>query len=132
MGRFPGYEGTFLDAGADALRAFTAVEDERHSANHAAIGTLLARNWGLSSEVAWAILHHHDYAVLEDDSTDDAVRSLVALSLLAERAICRYRGLAASVEWDKGGARAQAYLSLDEDETAELLDELEEALHDDH
>jgi HD-like signal output (HDOD) protein len=132
MGRFPGYDTTFQDAGAEPLRAFTAVEDERHSTNHAAVGTLLARNWGLSSDLAWAILHHHDYAVLEDDSTDDAVRSLVALSLLAERAICRYRGLAGSLEWDKGGARAQAYLSLDEDETAELLDELEEALHDDH
>ena len=132
VNRFPGYESTFRDAGAEPLRAFTAVEEERHGTNHAAVGTLLARNWGLSGDVAWAILHHHDHAVLEDDATSDAVRSLVALSLLAERAICRYQGLAGSPEWDKGGARAQAYLSLDEDETAELLDELEEALHDDN
>lgn len=131
MSRFPGYEATFQDAGAELVRAFTAIEDERHSTNHAAVGTLLARNWGLSSDVAWAILHHHDYAVLEDDATPDAVRSLVALSLLAERALCRYQGLAGSAEWDKGGARAQAYLSLDDDETAELLEELEEVLHDD-
>lgn len=130
--RFPDYETTFLDAGAEQERAFTALEDERHSTNHAAVGTLLARNWGLSSEVSWAILHHHDYAVLEDEHTDDAVRSLVALSLLAERAIRRYQGHAGSPEWDKGGDRARAYLSLDEDETAELLDELEEALHADH
>jgi HD-like signal output (HDOD) protein len=130
--RFPDYETTFIDAGAEQTRAFTALEDERHSTNHAAIGTLLARNWGLSSDVSWAILHHHDYAVLDDEHTDDAVRSLVALSLLAERAIRRYQGHAGSPEWDKGGERARAYLSLDEDETAELLDELEEALHDDH
>jgi HD-like signal output (HDOD) protein len=132
MARFADYETTFLDAGDEPLRAFTALEDERHSTNHAAVGTLLARNWGLSSDVSWAILHHHDYAVLEDENTDDAVRSLVALSLLAERAIRRYQGHAGSPEWDKGGERARAYLSLDEDETAELLDELEEALHDDH
>ncbi|WP_308601306.1 hypothetical protein [Massilia sp. Dwa41.01b] len=69
--------------------------------------------------------------MIEDEHTDDLVRSLVALSLLAERAIRRYRGHAGSPEWDKGGERARAYLSLDEDETAELLDELEEALHDD-
>ena len=130
--RFPDYETTFLDAGAEPERSFTALEDERHSTNHAAIGTLLARNWGLSSDVSWAILHHHDYAVLEDENTADAVRSLVALSLLAERAICRYQGHAGSPEWDKGGERAIAYLSLDEMEAAELLDELEEALHDDH
>ena len=132
MERFPGYEATLLDAAAEPERAFTAIEDERHSTSHAAVGSLLARNWGLSSEVAWAILHHHDYPVLEDENTDDAVRSLVALSLLAERAIRRYQGHAGSVEWDKGGERARTYLSLDEDETAELLDELEEALHDDH
>ncbi|WP_308621995.1 HDOD domain-containing protein [Massilia sp. Se16.2.3] len=92
MGRFPDYATTFQDAGADTLRPFTAIEDERHSTSHAAIGALLARNWGLSSEVTWAILHHHDYAVIEDEHTDDLVRSLVALSLLAERAIRRYRG----------------------------------------
>ena len=129
--RFPGYEATLHDAGLEAVRAFTDIEQERHSTSHAQVGSLLARNWGLSSEVAWAILHHHDYPVLEDEHTDDTIRSLVALSLLAERAIRRYQGHAGSVEWDKGGERACAYLSLDEDETAELLDELEEALHDD-
>ena len=40
---------------------------------------LLARNWGLSPDVSWAILHHHDYAVMNDDATDDAVRSLLSL-----------------------------------------------------
>lgn len=129
--RFADYETTLLDAGLEPVRAFTDIEQERHSTSHAQVGSLLARNWGLSSEVAWAILHHHDYPVLEDENTDDTIRSLVALSLLAERAIRRYQGHAGSVEWDKGGERACAYLSLDEDETAELLDELEEALHDD-
>jgi len=129
--RFPDYEATFLDAGAEEHRPFTALEDERHHTNHAAVGTLLARNWGLSGEVSWAILHHHDYSVLEDEHTDDAVRSLVALSLLAERALRRYQGHAGSPEWNKGGARACAYLSLDEIEVDELLDELGEALHDD-
>lgn len=129
MNRFPDYARTFMDASVEPQRPFTTVEDERHSTNHVAIGALLARNWGLSSEVAWAILHHHDYAVIDDDSTDDVVRSLVALSLLAERAIRRYQGHADSPEWDKGGERACAYLSLDDDETAELLDELDEALH---
>ena len=132
MDRFADYSATYAAASLEAERPFTALEEERHATSHAAIGCLLARNWGLSDHVGWAILHHHDYAVLEDEHTDDVVRSLVALSLLAERAIRRYQGHAGSPEWDKGGERACAYLSLDEDETAELLDELEEALHDDH
>jgi HD-like signal output (HDOD) protein len=132
MERFPDYGATFAQAAQDAARPFTALEQERHSTSHAAIGCLLARNWGLSADLAWAILHHHDYAALDDSATDDAVRSLVALSLLAERAIGKYQGHAESLEWNKGGLRACAYLGLPEEETLELLDELQEAFHAEH
>jgi hypothetical protein len=53
----------------------------------------------------------------------------VALSLLAESAIRKYQGDAESLEWNKGGASAMAYLGLSDEETAELLDELHEAFH---
>jgi HD-like signal output (HDOD) protein len=133
MARFPAYAETYAAAAHEAARAFTALEDERHSTNHASIGCLLARNWGLSSDVAWAILHHHDYSVFDDGAnTDDAVRALVALGLLAERAIQQYKGHGDSVEWDKGGARAIAYLGLSDDETADLLDQLHDAFHAEH
>jgi HD-like signal output (HDOD) protein len=131
MDRFADYGATFAAASLENQRPFTALEEERHATSHAAIGCLLARNWGLSGDVGWAILHHHDYAVLEDANTAGLVRSLVALSLLAESAICKYQGHAESLEWNKGGARACAYLGLSQEETAELLDELHEAFHDD-
>jgi HD-like signal output (HDOD) protein len=124
LARCPEYAATFAAAAAEPLRSFTAVEDERHSTNHAAIGCLLARNWGLSSDVAWAILHHHDHAVIDDAATDDAVRSLVALSLLAERALQAWQGRPEAPEWARGGARACAYLGLAEDEVTDLLDQL--------
>jgi HD-like signal output (HDOD) protein len=127
--RFPGYASTYEAAAAEPERPFTALENERHAASHTAVGCLLARNWGLSPDVGWAILHHHDYAVLDDGATPDSVRSLVALSLLAERAICKYQGDADSMEWYKGGERACAYLGLSGDETGDLLDGLHEALH---
>jgi HD-like signal output (HDOD) protein len=129
MDRFPAYAATYATASLEAERPFTALEQERHSTSHTAIGTLLARNWGLSEDVAWSILHHHDYAVLDDADTSSTVRSLVALSLLAENAIRKYQGDAESLEWNKGGARALAYLGLSDEETAELLDELHEAFH---
>ena len=132
MERFAGYANTFAAAAQDMERPFTAFEDERHSTNHAAISCLLARNWGLSSDVSWAILHHHDYSVFDDGATPDGVRSLVALSLLAECAIQKYQGCVDSVEWNKGGERACAYLGLSLDETADLLDELHESFHNDH
>jgi HD-like signal output (HDOD) protein len=127
LNRFADYGATFEVAAGDAARRFTDIEDARHSTNHAAIGCLLARNWGLSSDVSWAILHHHDYSVIDDDATDDAVRSLVALSLLAERALQAYQGHSGSVEWDKGGERACRYLGLSADEVTDLLDQLLDA-----
>jgi HD-like signal output (HDOD) protein len=130
MDRFADYGATYAAASLEAERPFTALEEERHSTSHAAVGTLLARNWGLSGDVGWAILHHHDYAVLDDASSAPVVRSMVALSLLAENAICKYQGHTESLEWNKGGVRACAYLGLSDDETAELLDELLEAFHD--
>jgi HD-like signal output (HDOD) protein len=129
MDRFADYGATYAAASLEAERPFTALEEERHATSHAAIGCLLARNWGLSDHVAWAILHHHDYTVLDDASTAGALRALVALSVLAEGAISKYRGHAESLEWNKGGARACAYLGLSDEETAELLDELHEAFH---
>lgn len=132
MQRFPDYAGTYDEASNDPAAAFTAVEEARHRTNHAAIGCLLARNWGLSADVAWAILLHHDYAVLEDEATDDAIRSLVALCLLAEKGIQRYLGNSSSLEWNKGGERACRHLGLSDEETEELLDELHEMFDSDH
>lgn len=125
--RFADYGATCEAAAREPQRRFTDIEDERHSTNHAAIGCLLARNWGLSSDVAWAILHHHDYQVIDDHASGDNVRSLVALSLLAERAVQAYQGNPDSVEWRKGGERACAYLGLEEDEVTDLTDQLADA-----
>ena len=129
MVRFDDYGQTLDICNSAADRKFTDIEDARHTTNHAAIGCLLARNWGLSPDVSWAILHHHDYEVLGDNATDDAIRSLVAGAVLAERAIQRYHGNSPSLEWEKGGADACRHLGLNEDETADLLDELHETFH---
>jgi len=131
MDRFPTYAATYADAALEAERPFTAVEEERHATSHAAVGCLLARNWGLPGDTGWAILHHHDYRVLDDADSSATVRSMVALSLLAEAAISQYQGNGDSLEWNKGGARAMAYLGLSDEEKEELLDELVEAFHND-
>ncbi|MES2742670.1 MAG: HDOD domain-containing protein [Pseudomonadota bacterium] len=132
MRRFPDYEATFAAASAEPQACFTAVEDARHQTNHAAIGCLLARNWGLSADVSWAILLHHDYTVLTDPATDEAIRALVSASVLAENAIQRYLGNGASLEWDKGGARACQHLELDLEEADDLLEQLHELFDTDH
>lgn len=126
MTRFPDYADTYTQAGNDDNAAFTAIEDKRHNTNHAAIGCLLARNWGLTEEVSLAILLHHDYSVLDNPGTDDAVRSLVALFLLAENAIQKLYSHVHSVGWEQSGPAACRHLGLTSDEAVDMLEEVYE------
>lgn len=122
--RFSDYPGTLNVAHAEFEKPFTAIEDFHHSTNHASIGSLMARTWGLPEEVSTAILLHHEYQVLEDGATDESVRGLIALALLAEYAIHRYDGQEVSAEWEKGGDMTCQFLGISQDEAADRIDEL--------
>lgn len=124
--RFPDYIHTLAEANNDQVNQFTTVEDLRHRTNHATIGALLARSWGLASDVALAIRLHHEYGVMAESATSDTVRALIALSLLSERAIQTFEGLNNHVEWAKGGELACDTLGISVDEMADLCDELHE------
>ena len=56
MRRYPDYKKTLGEANRRIDLPFTAIEDEIHGTNHAVIGYLMARNWGLPETVSSAIL----------------------------------------------------------------------------
>jgi len=124
--RFPDYPETIARANSCTEGKFTDVEDQAHSTNHTAIGALMARTWGLQDEITTAILLHHDYKTLDDPSTDDSIRGLIALALLAEFAIQKYHGLDLSVEWEKGGKAACHFLGISEHDASDRFEELYE------
>ena len=124
MSRFPDYHETLLMAKGDSEHIFTAIEDQRHGTNHTIIGGFLARSWGLSSEVILAIRSHHDYEYMMESSTPKTVSHLIALCLVAERAILMYQGVQTSPEWEKGGHWACDILGIAEDEAVDWCDEL--------
>lgn len=126
MEKFPDYVRTFETASLDLDHCCTDLEDRRYQTNHAAIGSLLARTWGLPTEISLAILLQHDYGVLDDSATEEAVRNLIALGLLADYAICRYRGEEPFAEWEKGGPAACRQLALTPHELADRLEELQD------
>lgn len=124
MQRFTDYLETLQLANAAENKRFVEVEQERHQTDHALVGALMARAWGLSQTVALSIRLHHDYSVLQDESVPTAVRNLVAYGLLAEYAIQRDSGLNRTVEWVKGGGSVQAYLNLSDEELADICDDI--------
>jgi len=112
MQRFTDYVETLKQANAEAARAFTAVERERHQTDHALVGSLMARTWGAPVEVCQAIRLHHDYALFHDAAVPEPVSRMVAMGLVAERAIQLHAGMNRGSEWDKAGESAAGTLML--------------------
>lgn len=119
MQRFANYGPTLKAANSATERSFTEVEQDAHRTDHALIGALMARSWGVSQEVCLAIRLHHDYAVFSDAKVPETVARLIAMGLLAERAIQTFAGLNSSTEWVKGGDGALGALMLGD---ADVLD----------
>ena len=124
MQRFNGYGRVLAAANAEAVRSFTQVEHSHLQSDHALIGALMARSWGVSKTVYVAIRLHHDYEVFRDPAMQDPVLKLIAMGLIAERAIQSFAQMNASTEWDKGGDAAMGALMLSENDMTDWVDKL--------
>lgn len=91
MQRFPDHP---FDHAAD-WGSIHKNEESKLGTNHAVVGNLLARNWGLPAHICQTILHHHDTSIFTDAShaASDAVRSFTALLILAEHMVSVFLGL---------------------------------------
>lgn len=123
--RFDNYRETLKAANFAPSRSFTTVEDEAIGTNHAVVGHLLARNWGLPAEVVEAILLHHEYEIFTNEREASTLAcDLVAIGLIAERAIGIQQRLCEETEWDKGSVAMARYIGLSDTELADLLDDI--------
>ena len=124
--RFPGYTNTLKAANLDTERTFTAVEQAAHQTDHALVGALMVKSWGLPAPVALAIRLHHDYQVFKDPKISQEISALIALGLLAEIAIQRYARMHSTAEWIKGGDYVAGALVLSPSEVEEWIEQLVE------
>ena len=124
MQRFSGYTKVLQAANVAAEQSFTQVEQAHMQTDHALIGALMARSWGVSQTVCLAIRLHHDYAVFQDPNVPDAVSRLVAMGLVAEAAIQNFAALNTSTEWAKGGEAAMGALMLSDQDMSDWLERL--------
>lgn len=129
LDRFEDYAEVLELAYQSTQQKFTDFEEQRYMTSHAALGSLMARTWGLPEAITQGILLHHDYAVLEDGATEELVRALIALSLIAEYAIQKYQGTDYCNEWLKGGELACQFLGVSIDEVDDHVDEVIEVFN---
>lgn len=74
----------------------TELEQARYGTDHAVIGAVLARDWGLPDDMVDAILWHHADFVLDMAERPIAERAveMIAIGVLGDRVIERHRGIA--------------------------------------
>jgi HD-like signal output (HDOD) protein len=123
--RFPDYDQTLNACNRETERSFTEVEQSIHHTDHALIGAIMARSWGLSPTLCLAIRRHHDYAVFNEATVPDEVTRLIAMGLISEVAIQRFAGFNLSAEWDKGGDLAAGALVLSDQDVEDWIERLD-------
>jgi HD-like signal output (HDOD) protein len=131
MLKYADYNAIIDNALVDGSCSQILIEDQHFQTNHAALGSLLARTWGLPAEVVDAILLHHSYDVLQDSNTGNVVRNLIALSLLVDYGIARQHSHITIPEWEIGGAAVCDYLGLSQNEADDISDEIQEIFDED-
>lgn len=124
MRRFKDYKQTLQAANRSLDKTFTQVEDDLHGTNHAVIGYLMARNWGLSETLCSAILCHHDFSVFEDGSLSDECCTLIGLEVIAERVVGTFLRLQEDGEWEKARGPVANFFGLSDTELNDVTDDL--------
>lgn len=124
LNHYEGYKETLRAANLQAEQKFTAVEDAAYGKNHAMIGYVMAKSWGLPDEMTEAIRFHHEHDTLAAGNglLSDASRDFVALALLAEKAIQIITGRNHTCEWQKGGAWVMQHFGFSEADFNSIID----------
>lgn len=107
-----GYAATMIEGQARRDRTYVQTENANHRTDHGVVGALVARVWQLAPEVMTAVRLHHDMDALKDDRIDAEVRTLIALSLVADLLLRRRESLPPDSEWQRHGAQAMAWLQI--------------------
>lgn len=87
------------------------IERLEHVIDHPAVSALLVEQWGLPDEIAQAVRLHHDIAELDAPSVSARIRSLIALSVLADFVLVQALSQDASL-WEASFSKASAMLDV--------------------
>ena len=118
MLNFPDYGATVARANEEGELAFTAVEIATHGIDHTVVGSRLAEEWLLPSDMVAAIRLHHALGgdSVELDDLSPAGGRLIALAQLAEKHLQAHGLLPDNREWDKLGAACLRELACESEE----------------
>jgi HD-like signal output (HDOD) protein len=129
MQRFPNYKDV-LKAASNDTRPMVLVEDELLGTNHAVVGFMVAKNWGLPEHLSTAILRHHDTDLFSfTDKAPAGVCTLVAINFLAEFINDKMLRMRDNLEWNTVSDAVLEHLGIDSGDFEELKDDVIAVIH---
>lgn len=125
MSMYDDYYDILDTANNEAVKPFTAIEDETLGINHAMIGAMLAKEWQLPIDFQAGIEWHHGAEAirgLNSHVVPDISRYFIAIAQLSEHLFQRLSGLNKTCEWAKLGQDCLNVLGIQENDTDTLFD----------
>jgi len=131
MQKFPEYLQVLAEANQATEGLFTDVEESRLNCNHAILGFILSREWGLPKLMRQALLAHHDVdSVIHADTLSDTyIAKLVSILKIAEMVDSIQRTGNPNNDWIKFKSQILDFLSLSEPDLEDLTHDVIEMLN---
>lgn len=117
-----------LQVANSSTEPFCAVERLHHGTDHAAIGATMVREWGLPKVAALVVRLHHNYESFAAPDLTRDVGHLLAMSIVADHLVHRFRYQNLTREWEKGGVAALSYLGAKESHLQQWLKGMSDVL----
>lgn len=116
------YFNILREANSDIHAKFTEIEQKHLGTDHAILGSIMSRSWGVSQNICTAIVYHHDYSVFEETGFNPQVLVMLALNALSELAIQRYSLLNENNEWAKFKYVVMNYLNWNDGDVEDAVE----------
>lgn len=119
--KYSNYKDVLTQQNNTDLRSFTDLEDEKFNTNHAIVGYLITKKWGMDKSFREACLYHHDidYIITDDFRYDQESRKLILLMKMAEY-VTNLKRNQQDYEWPKIKDFALYYFGLSETDFTKL------------
>ena len=125
--KYENYRATLTQAEQTPSEPLPDIEDQAYNVNHATIGYYVATSWRLPVDICQLILRHHEreYLYTLDGSVDQLS---FAILKLAENIVYQHKHFRESADWPFLKDSVLTVLDIDEDDIADLVEDLNEQL----
>jgi len=128
MQRFENYIEVLYKENIDTKESITVIEDRHFNTNHAIIGYLVARSWGLPENIREAILLHHDDHELSANYDSHLLSKQISILIMAEYFSELSNSAKTNETWKRVGGDVIRILNLSEADVHDLGEDIGDML----